>query len=101
MLVVHIRQVQGVDLGLRVVVGLVDGVVVAAELNGDAVVFKVCLVICHCGVRLCVVANSYGGDDKACGDDRYLRTGGVLTTLELVVFHAVHDTGGVHFLDGA
>ena len=100
-LVVHVRAVQGIYLGLRVGVGLIKGVVVVAELNGDAVVFKVCLIIGHREVGLRVVADSYGGNDEPCRNGGYLRAGGVLAALELVIFHAVHDAGGVQLFNRA
>ena len=101
MLVVHVGQVQGVYQGLGIGVVFVDGVVIAAELDGDAVVFEVCLIRLHRKVCLRVVAEAHGGDDEPCRNGGDLRTGGVLAALELVVLHAVHDTGGVHFFNGA
>lgn len=70
-----VDRVQAVAYSVHSVVALIQAVVRFADLDGDAVVFEVCLVCGHVGVDLGIVALAQRRLNKARDDRCYLAAG--------------------------
>ena len=96
----EVDRVQAVAYRVHGVVALIQAVVCFADLDGDAVVFEVCLVCGPVGVDLGIVALAQRRLNKARDDRGYLAAAGRARSAEAIGrVHTDHYAGGIELFD--